>query len=213
METKIVLGFVDGKPVEWNFRELPHLLIGGSSGSGKSMLIEFIESQAKDFSCSVLRDLQTKDEEYSLDWLEKHEKELADRRKKLIETNSKRIEEYNSKVSDEEKLPYVVMIVDGLDNLMLSKNELAYRIEKIIATCRCLGYTVVTSVQFHIPTKIRLNCAVRMCGKVNEREQSKAIIGTTTAFDERVKTGQFVIGGLADDEIIVQIPDLSKESA
>jgi S-DNA-T family DNA segregation ATPase FtsK/SpoIIIE len=40
-----------------------------------------------------------------------------------VEKNARNIEEYNKKVSKKEKLPYIVMVIDELADLMMSGNK------------------------------------------------------------------------------------------
>lgn len=137
---------VNGEVVKEHLDEMPHLLIAGTTGSGKSVLLHnVLSSLSKQNSKEALQfvlidpkrvELTAFKKDIHLDGkiiheYPKAEKKLLEltnemeRRYDLLETKDKRdITAYNKSLREVDRLPKIVVVVDELADLMLrSKNE------------------------------------------------------------------------------------------
>lgn len=150
--------------------KMPHLLIAGSTGSGKSICVNAI-------ICSLI--LRTKPYEVKLLLIDPKRVELAvykdlphliapvisdskeanNALKKIINEMERRytifsqqavrnIEGYNNKVNLEEKLPYIVVIIDELADLMVTTGkEVEESIMRITQMARAAGIHLIIATQ------------------------------------------------------------------
>lgn len=181
-----------GKDVDWNpvvidLTRCPHLLIGGKEGAGKTVFLDslicsilctktaeevrFILVDTKMVELSVYNGIPhlltpvITDEGKALKALYYVVEEMERRIGLFTETGARKIEEYNSKA--EVKLPYIVVVIDDLEDLMHSSGkEVEYLIKRITAIARFCGIHLVLStrrvsvdvitgvVKSNIPTQI-----------------------------------------------------------
>ncbi len=167
---------VDGNVSTCNLAKAPHLLVAGSTGSGKSVCLnalivsllyktspedlKFILVDPKRVEFGVFNHLphmlipkaitDPKKALNAFDWTIME----MERRYVLFEENYvKNIEEYNSQpdvVSGAaDKLPYIVLIVDEFADLLLSANkkELEERVRKLTAKARAAGIHLILATQ------------------------------------------------------------------
>lgn len=213
----IILGMnFRGEKASIDLTTQPHILIAGSTGAGKSVLESAIIS-----SLSMIKgpeelelylvdtkrvDLGLFDElphvkEVIKDIVEFYPVinnlyEIAQVRSKLFETNKVRnISEYNEKNS--EKLPYIVLIIDELADLIekdkMERNgdkefpepKVTDSIKKLIQICRASGIHIIactqrTSVKV-IEGDIKANFPTRISLKLPTKVDSMTILGETGA--------------------------------
>lgn len=172
----IVLGRdVSGRSIITDLSKMPHLLIAGSTGSGKTMCINsIIISLIYRYSPRNLRlviidpkivEMQiyselphlkipiannSKDSFNTLRWLVN---EMDERYRLLAKKRVQNISEYNKKILKEcnsfnKKLPYMICIIDELSDLMMvSKIDMENYISRLTQLARAAGVHLIISTQ------------------------------------------------------------------
>ena len=164
---------IRGKDVELNLSKCPNVMISGCTGSGKSVNTNVIATQLYcnypnveiylvDMKCvelGVYADLpQTKKYTNKLEGAKEIIKELldeCDRRNKLLnKMKVKKLSDYNKKVSPNEKLNPIVLIIDEAVRLMGDK-DLNKDIAELGFICRSVEISILLNIQR--PTSKLLN--------------------------------------------------------
>ena len=164
---------IRGKDVVLNLSKCPNVMISGCTGSGKSVNTNVIATQLYcnypnveiylvDMKCvelGVYADLpQTKKYTNKLEGAKEIIKELldeCDRRNKLLnKTKVKKLSDYNKKVSPNEKLNPIVLIIDEAVRLMGDK-DLNKDIAELGFICRSCEISILLNIQR--PTSKLLN--------------------------------------------------------
>lgn len=219
----LVLGESLLGPVTVNLANIPHILLGGSTGSGKSVLLKLLLMQAlrkgaevciADFKGGVdypkewrqrCRMCFTEDDLlYTLDQLAAV---LEYRKKRLSDTGCKDLDAYNEATG--ENLPRLVFACDEvaelLDKTGRSKEdrERLGKIENRLATLarlgRAFGIHLILATQRPdaniIPGQIRNNMDFRVCGRA-ESVLSQIILDNSSAAEQIPKDarGRFITG-------------------
>jgi S-DNA-T family DNA segregation ATPase FtsK/SpoIIIE len=187
---------------------MPHLLIGGSTGSGKSVGINTL-------ICSLLyrctpRELKflmidPKKVELSLydgiphlaapvitnvkqapSIFKQALKEMEQRYDRFAKAGTRNLEGYNSRVSEEEQLPYWVIVVDELADLMMTSGpEIEQSICRLAQLARATGIHLVIATQRPsvnvITGTIKANISSRIAFAVNSAVDSRTILDMTGA--------------------------------
>lgn len=174
------MSFVLGKDINGsvqfcNLDKMPHLLVAGSTGSGKSvclntMLISMIYKFSPQDLRLILIDPKTVEfstyanlphlltpniittKEHTINALNWAIKEMEYRYGLLQRNQVVNIKEYNSldivKNNEVEKLPYIVIVIDELGDLMIeAKREMEERIMKLAQKSRAAGIHLVIATQ------------------------------------------------------------------
>ena len=174
------MSFVLGKDINGsvqfcNLDKMPHLLVAGSTGSGKSvclntMLISMIYKSSPEDLRLILIDPKTVEfstyaklphlltpeiittKEQTINALNWAIKEMEARYGLLQRNQVVNIKEYNSldivKNNEVEKLPYIVIVIDELGDLMIeAKREMEERIMKLAQKSRAAGIHLVIATQ------------------------------------------------------------------
>ena len=208
-KTAISLGLdVSGQPVIADINKMPHLLIAGTTGSGKSVLINAIIS-------SIL--FRASPEEVKFIMVDPKRVELTpyndiphlltpvitdvgkvvnalkwaaaemDRRYRLFEEMSvKNIAGYNE-LSGFQAMPYIIIIVDEMADIMMSKNagEVEENIVRLAQMARAVGIHLVLATQrpsVNVLTGIiKANIPARISFQVTSMIDSRVIIDTPGA--------------------------------
>ena len=195
---------ISGEPFVADLAAMPHLLVAGSTGSGKSVCLNgIITSLIYRHSPDSLRFLFVDPKMLELTVYQglphlerpvvtaprKAERLLNDavgemegRYKKLASENVRSIEDYNVKVDSEDRLPYIVIIVDELADLMMSNS--ATRIETLITRlaqmARAVGLHLILATQRPsvdvITGLIKANFPARIAFQVATRVDSRTIL-------------------------------------
>jgi len=157
-----------GKTIVANLAKMPHLLVAGATGSGKSVcvntiIISLLMKMSPDDLKLILIDpkmvefkvyqnlphlmapvvTDMKKAARALQWALK---EMTDRYTKLSAVGARDIIRYNS--MGNEKLPYLVIIVDELADLMaLARKECEAAISRLAAMARAVGIHVILATQ------------------------------------------------------------------
>ena len=164
---------IRGKDVELNLSKCPNVMISGCTGSGKSVNTNVIATQLYcnypnveiylvDMKCvelGVYADLpQTKKYTNKLEGAKEIIKELLDecdkRNKLLNKMKVKKLSDYNKKVSPNEKLNPIILIIDEAVRLMGDK-DLNKDIAELGFICRSVEISILLNIQR--PTSKLLN--------------------------------------------------------
>jgi len=192
---------VYGKSKHINLAKAPHLLVGGATGSGKSvfmnvaidtlikqndsesmklMLIdpkrtEFIDYENDDH---LIYNIITESEDAAaaLGWATE---EMESRYKQLRDMRVKSIEEYRKNKND---MPYLVIVIDELADLMLSpeQKEIEKSIVRLAQKARAVGIHLIVATQRPsvdvVTGLIKANFPTRVSFMVSTQVDSKVII-------------------------------------
>ena len=207
------LTFALGKDVTGAVRfadlaKMPHLLIGGSTGSGKSVgLNTLICSLIYRCSPRELKFLMIDPKKVELSLYEgiphlaspvitnvkqapslfkQAIREMEARYDKFAKAQTRNIEGYNAKVLGEERLPYWVIIVDELADLMMQSGpEIEQYICRLAQLARATGIHLVIATQRPsvnvITGTIKANISSRIGFAVNSAVDSRTILDQTGA--------------------------------
>lgn len=198
----LALGFdVIGRPIIANLSRMPHLLIAGATGAGKSVAINaFIASilykatpedvrllliDPKRIELSAYDDIphllhpvvvEPKMASRALLWAVR---EMERRYKLLEEKRVKSFDSYNQVA--EEKLPYVVIIVDELaDLMMVASKDVETSIARLAQMARAAGMHIMLATQRPsvdvLTGLIKANFPTRISFKVSSKVDSRTIL-------------------------------------
>ncbi len=199
-----------GKPYVVDLTKLPHLLIAGATGSGKSVCINilitsllyrlhphqvrFILIDPKMLELTVYRGIPhlgrpvVTSPKRAERVLTEAVVEMEGRYHKLANVSVRNIEDYNKKQDDPEKqLPYIVIFVDELADLLMSststKTELL--ITRLAQMARAVGIHLVLATQRPsvdvITGLIKANFPSRLAFQVSSKVDSRTIIDANGA--------------------------------
>lgn len=195
-----------GNPFITDIKKLPHLLIAGTTGSGKSvginaMILSLLYRNDPDHLKLMLID--PKMLEFSMyndiphlitPVITEPAKAIAalanmvgemERRYKLMaESRTKNIENYNEKVKKEssaEPFPYIVIVIDELADLMMNGGkEVELSIARLAQKSRACGIHLVVATQRPsvdvVTGLIKANLPSRLSYRVGQRIDSKVIL-------------------------------------
>lgn len=171
---KSPLGFsigkdISGNPIVGDLERMPHLLVAGQTGSGKSVMINDIltsllyRNSPSDLKLILVDPKQVELKPYddiphlltpvitepekcisALKWTVA---EMERRYKALSEAHKRNIVEYN-KLNKEESMPYIVIIIDELADLMqVASRDVEGLIVRIAQKARAVGIHLVLATQ------------------------------------------------------------------
>ncbi len=162
---------VDGTPVSADLSAMPHLLIAGTTGSGKSVLVNaiicgllinnrpdrvrFIMVDPKRVELTGYNGIPhlvapvVVDLERTLGVLRWVTREMDERYKQFSDAGARNIEDFNKHLpAGREQMPYIVVIIDELaDLMMLAPDETERVITRIAALARATGIHLVIATQ------------------------------------------------------------------
>ena len=194
-----------GKPFITDLKKLPHLLIAGTTGSGKSvginsMILSLLYKNSPDqlrllmidpkmLEFSIYNDIPhlltpviTKPKQ-AIVALNNMVFEMERRYELMSETRTKNIENYNDKVKKEggEHLPYIVVIIDELADLMMtSGKDVEHSIARLAQMARASGIHLVVATQRPsvdvVTGLIKANLPSRISYRVGQKVDSKIIL-------------------------------------
>lgn len=198
---------VSGTPIVADLAKMPHMLIAGSTGSGKSVCINsVITSLLYSNSPKKLRLILVDPKRVELtsyngiphllcpvivdpgktvNALKWGIREMEERLKKLQEAGAREIESYNSKKKDE-PMPYIVIIIDELADLMANNaNEIEAGIVRLAQMARAVGIHLIVSTQRPsvevITGLIKANIPARIAFRVASQIDSRTILDASGA--------------------------------
>ena len=156
-----------GEPVYRDLNKAKHLLIGGTTGSGKSTFVnqliltlamykspaevQFFLIDVKQVELTQFRSFPhvqevITDVEKGIELLQKLTKEMKRRYTLLEELGVKHISTYNNKTQDE-KLPYIVCVIDEYAELTLDEKEVHKLVQSIAQLARAVGIHLIVATQ------------------------------------------------------------------
>jgi S-DNA-T family DNA segregation ATPase FtsK/SpoIIIE len=199
-----------GKPFITDLKKLPHLLIAGTTGSGKSVGINsmilsllyknspdnlklvMIDPKMLEFSMyndipHLLTPVITKAGD-AINALANMVGEMERRYTLMSQTKTKNIENYNEKGKKEgfETLPYIVVVIDELADLMMtSGKDVEYSIARLAQMARASGIHLIVATQRPsvdvVTGLIKANLPSRLSYKVGQKIDSKIILDSMGA--------------------------------
>ncbi|MBI2845969.1 MAG: DNA translocase FtsK, partial [Chloroflexi bacterium] len=203
---KLALGRnVSGQPVVADLATMPHLLIAGATGSGKSVCLSSIVTSllfqnppqrvklilvdpkpVELVHFAGLPHLQFKvlhDVEEALDGLRWAIQEMQRRYQYFKELGARHLQQYNSRAAAQgrEPLPYIVIVVDELADLMLyAPFEVEQRITRLAQMARATGIHLVIATQRPsvdvVTGLIKANFPARISFAVSSQIDSRVIL-------------------------------------
>ena len=199
-----------GKPFITDLKKLPHLLIAGTTGSGKSVGINsmilsllyknspdnlrlvMIDPKMLEFSMyndipHLLTPVITKAAD-AINALSNMVSEMERRYTLMSKTKTKNIENYNEKTQKEgyDTMPYIVVVIDELADLMMtSGKDVEYSIARLAQMARASGIHLIVATQRPsvdvVTGLIKANLPSRLSYKVGQKIDSKIILDSMGA--------------------------------
>jgi S-DNA-T family DNA segregation ATPase FtsK/SpoIIIE len=202
---------VSGNIMVGDLTKMPHLLVAGQTASGKSVGMNgFLISMLYKFSPTELKMIMVDPKrvelsvyngiphlltpvitnpEKALNALKWAVAEMLRRYDLATQVNARNLKEYNSKVSKQEKLPYIVIVIDELADLMMSgqKKEVEGSIARIAQMARAVGMHLIVATQRPsvdvITGLIKANIPSRIAFTVASQIDSRTVIDKMGAED------------------------------
>ena len=219
----LVLGESYTGPVTVNLAHIPHILLGGSTGSGKSVLLKLLLMQALHKGAEVYIADFKGGVDFPKVWHEKcrmcfTEEDLRDTLDRLVEDLEHRksafkalgcpnIDAYNE--TEEQPLPRLIFACDEVAEVLdktgvdSERKKLLAQIENKLSTIarqgRAFGIHLILATQRPdatiIPGQIRNNMDFRVCGRADS-VLSQIILDNTSAAEQIPKDarGRFITG-------------------
>ncbi len=197
--------------VVWDLAKMPHLLVAGQTNSWKSVWMNgFILSFLYKFSPSELKLIMVDPKRVELsvyNWiphlltpvvtnpdkalnaLKWCVAEMLRRYDLATKVHARNLKEYNAKVTKSDKLPYVVMVIDELADLMMSwnKKEVEWSIARIAQMARAVWMHLIVATQRPsvdvITWLIKANIPSRIAFTVASQIDSRTVIDKWWAED------------------------------
>lgn len=210
----------EGKPYSFNLAKMPHLLIAGTTGSGKSVCInaiilsilfsarpdevKLIMVDPKRVELSIYKALKpyhlissedideyvVTDQQNAIYVLRSATIEMDNRLTVMEKVEVRNITEYNELMKEQGKavMPYIVVIIDELADLMVSaggKAEVELPIQRLAQKARAVGIHLVLATQRPsvdvITGVIRSNFPARIAFNVRTKTDSRTILDANGA--------------------------------
>ena len=226
---------ISGVPIVADLASMPHLLIAGTTGSGKSVCINTIISSLlykhnPDNCKLILIDpkmlelssyegiphllspviTDAKKATSALSWTVK---EMESRYKLMSSEGVRNIDGYNQK--HKLKMPYIVVVVDEMSDLMLiSSREIEGYVQKLSAMARAAGIHIIMATQRPsvdvITGTIKANFPTRISFQVSSKIDSKTILGEQGA-EQLLGKGDMLFMSSANKIFRIHGPYVSEE--
>ncbi|MDA8432951.1 MAG: DNA translocase FtsK, partial [Nitrospiraceae bacterium] len=171
--SKLTLGLgkdIFGNPIVADLAKMPHLLVAGATGAGKSVSInsmvmsilykstpaevKMLMIDPKLLELSMYEDIPhlispvITNPKKAAEALKKMVFEMERRYRLLAEKGARNIDSYNKQSSEEEKLPYIIIFIDELADLMFaSSNEVEDSITRLAQMARAAGIHLIIATQ------------------------------------------------------------------
>ena len=197
---------ISGYPIVGDLVSMPHLLIAGTTGSGKSVCIntlilsilyrhkpeycKLILIDPKMLELSIYQGIphllspvitEPKKATAALKWVVG---EMESRYRRMTEEGVRNISGYNEKMGEDPKriIPYIVVIVDEMaDLMMIAGKEIENYIQRLAQMARAAGIHIVMATQRPsvdvITGTIKANFPTRISFQVTSKIDSRTILG------------------------------------
>ena len=201
---------ISGLPFYMDLRRAPHLMIAGTTGSGKSVLLnaiitsmlykaspyelKFIMIDPKMLELSVYEDIphllhpvvtEPKRAAAALKWaveeMERRYRVLSEEGVRDIETHNRNVERLQSEDKWEKLLPYIVIVLDELaDLMMIAPSEIKESITRLSQKARAAGIHLIVATQRPsadiVAGLIKANFPARISFLVSSKIDSRIIL-------------------------------------
>ncbi len=224
---------ISGKPIVGDLSLMPHLLIAGTTGSGKSVCIntiilsllyrhapdrcKFILIDPKMLELSTYEGIphllcpvitEAKKAASVLGWVVK---EMESRYRLMTKEGVRNIDSYNSK--HKLPMPYIVVVVDEMSDLMLvAGKEIENYIQKLSQMARAAGIHIIMATQRPsvdvITGTIKANFPTRISFQVTSKIDSRTILGEQGA-EQLLGKGDMLYMSSANRIIRIHAPFVS----
>ena len=226
---------ISGKPIIGDLSSMPHLLIAGTTGSGKSVCIntiilsllyrhtpekcKFILIDPKMLELSTYEGIphllcpvitEAKKAASVLGWVVK---EMESRYRLMTKEGVKNIDGYN--VKHKLPMPYIVVVVDEMSDLMLvAGKEIENYIQKLSQMARAAGIHIIMATQRPsvdvITGTIKANFPTRISFQVTSKIDSRTILGEQGA-EQLLGKGDMLYMSSANRIIRIHAPFVSED--
>ncbi len=224
---------ISGKPLVGDLASMPHLLIAGTTGSGKSVCIntiilsllyrhtpekcKFILIDPKMLELSTYEGIphllcpvitEAKKAASVLGWVVK---EMESRYRLMTKEGVRNIDGYNSK--HKLPMPYIVVVVDEMSDLMLvASKEIENYIQKLSQMARAAGIHIIMATQRPsvdvITGTIKANFPTRISFQVTSKIDSRTILGEQGA-EQLLGKGDMLYMSSANKIVRIHAPFVS----
>jgi DNA segregation ATPase FtsK/SpoIIIE, S-DNA-T family len=226
---------ISGMPIVGDLTSMPHLLIAGTTGSGKSVCIntiivsllyklnpdlcKFILIDPKMLELSTYEGIphlltpvitDAKKATSALAWTVK---EMNSRYKLMSKVGVRNIDGYNAK--HKLKMPYIVVVVDEMSDLMLvAGKEIENYIQKLSQMARAAGIHIIMATQRPsvdvITGTIKANFPTRVSFQVSSKIDSRTILGEQGA-EQLLGKGDMLFMSSANRIVRIHGPFVSEQ--
>ena len=226
---------ISGVPIVGDLAAMPHLLIAGTTGSGKSVCIntiitsllyrltpelcKFILIDPKMLELSAYEGIphllspvitDSKKAAAALGWTVR---EMNNRYKLMSKDGVKNIDGYNSK--HKLKMPYIVVVVDEMSDLMLvAGKEIENYIQKLSQMARAAGIHIIMATQRPsvdvITGTIKANFPTRISFRVSSKIDSRTVLGEQGA-EQLLGNGDMLFMSSANRIVRIHGPYISEK--
>ncbi len=226
---------ISGEPIIRDLTSMPHLLIAGTTGSGKSVCIntiilsllyrhnpdrcKFILIDPKMLELSTYEGVphllcpvitEAKKAASVLGWVVK---EMESRYRLMTKESVRNIDGYNSK--HRLPMPYIVVVVDEMSDLMLvAGKEIENYIQKLSQMARAAGIHIIMATQRPsvdvITGTIKANFPTRISFQVTSKIDSRTILGEQGA-EQLLGKGDMLYMSSANKIIRIHAPFVSED--
>lgn len=195
---------ISGQPIVTDLADMPHLLIAGTTGSGKTVCVnsiitsllfnatpeelKFLMVDPKMVELAVFNNLphllcpvvtDAKKASSALSWVVN---EMEQRYKLLAKVGARNIDIYNEKIStDLSKMPYLIVIIDELADLMVvASRNIEDAITRLAQLSRAVGIHLILATQRPsvdvITGVIKANFPARISFRVASKVDSRTVL-------------------------------------
>ena len=226
---------ISGTPITGDLASMPHLLIAGTTGSGKSVCIntiilsllyrhspekcKFILIDPKMLELSTYEGIphllcpvitEAKKAASVLGWVVK---EMESRYRLMTKVGVRNIDGYNEK--HKLSMPYIVVIVDEMSDLMLvAGKEIENYIQKLSQMARAAGIHIIMATQRPsvdvITGTIKANFPTRISFQVTSKIDSRTILGEQGA-EQLLGKGDMLYMSSANKIVRIHAPFVSED--